>query len=122
MTPDAITSWLSAPATLPDDTTIDKALHEWPWFVPVHLMNAVREHQKAPFSPHTLTTVQLYSDSWLPAYCLLITEKGAQSAQEAVAVADNNELKTNASVVDNPPDLQPQEVIPETDEPLIQPL
>ncbi len=59
MTPDAITSWLAAPAALPDGGDIDASLRAWPWFTPIRLMDAMREHQQAPFSEKTLATLQV---------------------------------------------------------------
>lgn len=74
MNADSITGWLKAPTQPPDNAAIDHALREWPWFVPARLMEAVREHQLAPFSDKVLANVQLYGD-WLPAYALLTQEE-----------------------------------------------
>ncbi len=71
MKAEAITGWLKSPANLPDAVTLDAALRAWPWFAPVRLMEATREHQQMPFSPKTLANLQLYAGNWLPAYSLL---------------------------------------------------
>ncbi len=71
MTPDHITGWLQEPATLPEDSKINELIRVWPWFVPGRLMDAARRHQQAPFSAQTLSSLQLYTSDWLPAYDIL---------------------------------------------------
>lgn len=68
MNPDTITRWLHSSAALPEQSEVAALLQAWPWFIPARLMEAAQEHSQKPFSPKTLSLVQLYGNDWLIAY------------------------------------------------------
>jgi hypothetical protein len=125
MSPEDITKWMSATATPPDTVTLDSALQQWPWFVPMRLMEIAREHQKSPFSAQVLDKLRLYSSDWLPAYTLIVADEEvpnfAQIEPEIPANAAAEARHHDAAMPEGPFVANTEEATP-TAEPLIQPL
>ncbi|MBS1615390.1 MAG: hypothetical protein JST06_04645 [Bacteroidetes bacterium] len=72
MTAEAISVWLTDATQPYTQAQIDKALNDWPWFVPIRLMDAVSKGQLD--APEKLQhTLNLYSDHWLPTFFTLKT-------------------------------------------------
>jgi hypothetical protein len=132
MMSDIITRWLEVPTTLPEDSSIESVVREWPWFMPVRLMDAVRQHQYAPFSDKVLNTLRLYGGNWVSSYTLLTDNgeaaerKKAMDELKAILTEEEMEelnLSLNDDESDNPEELPARQTEePGLEEPLIQPL
>jgi tetratricopeptide (TPR) repeat protein len=83
-----------------DSDSIRGLIEMYPYFVPARFMDAANQHQKAPFSPAMMDTMQLYMGNWLM-YCQFL-----QSASDAV-------------VIPTPP---PPAISAQTEEPIILPV
>lgn len=130
---DLITRWLEAPTTLPEDSSIESVVREWPWFMPVRLMDAVRMHQYAPFSDKVLNTLRLYGGNWVSSYSLLTDNgeaaerKKAMAELEAILTEEEMEEVRQSLEADNLEQQQEAVATPQidemaTEEPFIQPL
>jgi hypothetical protein len=126
MNPDAITGWLASPAAIPDTASINNAVREWPWFVPVRMMEAVRKHQQTPFSEKALAKLRLYSNDWLPAYTLLLQNTTAAESVTGIKEVEGFTVSTD-SAADPASDRVDQKQVSEEDrnekdQPFIQPV
>jgi hypothetical protein len=133
MMSDLITRWVDAPSTLPEDAAIESVVREWPWFIPVRLMDAVRQHQYAPFSDKVLNTLKLYGGNWISSYSLLTDNgeaaerKKAMAELEAILTEEEMDEVRQSMEADNLEDEEEGDATPQTEDisteqPLIQPL
>ena len=117
MNTDTITRWLEAPHHLPDESAIKSLVTASPWFVPARMMQAAHKHRNNPYSPASLSLLQMYTSDWVSGYYLLtaVNANADQSPSEPSADIVTEPVKSPLST-DQSPAAAHAEV------PLIQPL
>lgn len=103
MTAEAISVWLTNATQPYNQAQIDKALNDWPWFVPLRLMDSVMKSELDV--PEKLQhSLNLYTDHWLPS---LLTLKFAEVMEwlpeDEIEAAQAEETESQTTTVENLP-------------------